>query len=458
MQAQATVDSLESPATKKTQEVRAAVKGTHGRRKWILISTVVLALGAAAAAWFLWGSKEAPKSWRTAGVDRGDIVTTATATGNLQPGSQIAIGAEVSGRIQSVEVDFNAKVTQGQVLARFETEDLDNAVKQAGLSLDAAKADVQRANATYEEARADEARLKQLAAGGAASRSQLTGARAATLRASADVYRSRANLHLAEAKVENARNDRDKAVITSPVNGVVLERKVEPGNTVAASLQSPELFVVAEDLSKMELHIAIDEADVGQVQAGQKATFTVDAWPEETFPATVEIIHLSPTVAGNVVTYTAVLTVDNSRELLRPGMTALATITTDTRSDVLRVPSAALRYQPARAEQSAGFSLIPTRPRGGGGGQNSRRAGGPGSTLWVLRDGQPQRIAVKLGRTDGRFTEVLEGELTEGDKVITGEDDPNSPAPAKSSGAKRTSGQGGQGGQGGAPSGPMGGM
>lgn len=462
MQARASLDTVTAPTaspSEKTRKVASAVKGDHGLRRWLLSGAVVLALAGAAAAWYAWGDGEAVKTWRTAAVDRGDIVTSATATGNLEPGRQVAIGAEISGRIKSVEVDYNAKVTQGQVLATFETEDLDNAVKQASLSLDAARADLQRASATLEEARADEARVKQLAAGGAASKSQLQAARATTLRASADVYRSRANLHLAEARVEDATNDRAKAVLTSPVDGVVLQRSVEPGNTVAASLQSPELFVLAEDLSRMELHVAIDEADVGQVQAGQEASFTVDAWPEETFPATVEIIHLAPTIAGNVVTYTAVLSVDNGRGLLRPGMTAMATITTDTRPDALRVPVAALRYQPAKAEQSAGFTLIPAR---GPGRQGNRRNNAPGSTLWVLRDGQPLRISVKLGRSDGRFTEVLDGELKEGDQVITGEDDPNgTAAPTNRSSGQRPGGGNGNSGarsSGGAARGNMGGL
>ena len=211
-----------------------------------------------------------------------------------------------------------------------------------------------------------------------------------------------------------------KAVIISPIDGVVLVRNVEPGQTVASSLQAPELFVVAEDLSKMTLKIWVDEADIGVVQPEQTATFDVSAWPGREFEAVVGRLSLSPTTTNNVVTYAAELQVDNADGALRPGMTANANIVTGKREGVLKVPNAALRFRPEDDTASAGSPLVmaPRRRRPSGGGA-APAAGGRGS-VYILKAGVSQEVQVRTGRSDGRFTEITQGELNEGDEVIVG--------------------------------------
>ncbi len=420
---------MSSPATahdatqEKAREVKRTLKKRGRGKAWAGLLLLAIA-GGAAAWWFL--LREDPQQravrWRTAQVERGDIIMKAIATGNLEPQRTISIGAEVSGRIISVEADFNDAVTQGQVLARFDTEALENSLEQARVQLNATRAGLRRSQIALEDARDNEARLKELHAQGATSARDYTAAQTALRRAQADLDDARAQEKLQKIRVDLAQTNLDRAVITSPVNGVVLKRSVEPGNTVAASLQSPELFLVAEDLAQMELHVGIDEADVGLVQAGQQAAFTVDAWPDRTFDADVTAVHLYPASTEGVVTYTAVLRVSNPDGALRPGMTASATITTQKREGVLRVPNAALRFTPPTdAAAASGLQSLFAGPRppmrglrGGGGSSTSS------NTLWLLRDDTPQRITVKLGRTDGLHTEILSDEIKEGDTLITG--------------------------------------
>ncbi|MEQ8859302.1 MAG: efflux RND transporter periplasmic adaptor subunit [Pseudomonadales bacterium] len=394
-------------------EVRAVLRSEHKRGRLGLTAWAAAVVAVAALiTWWLWPRTETVV-WQAHVVDRGDMLLTATATGNLEPKREVTVGAEISGLITEVLVTENDPVRQGQVLARFDTEELAVNLEQAEARLALAVASVTESEATLEEARLDEQRTQGVFDRGLAPEADLDRARAARERAAARVSSSQASVREARASVSVARTRLGKAVITSPIDGVVLDRNIEPGNAVAASFQTPQLFLLAEDLRQMELHIALDEADVALVEAGQPATFAVDAWPNEAFEARVLEVYLYPTVENNVVTYTTVLSADNADGRLKPGMTATATITTGERPDVLRVPNQALRFKPPQLDTAVGIQFGPP-------GRSTQREADSGSTVWRLRDGQPQRVPIRTGHTDGRYTEVLSDELAAGDEILIG--------------------------------------
>lgn len=365
-------------------------------------------------------------SYQTQEVVRGNLVITVSATGTLQPNNQVDVGSEISGTFKTVEVNYNDRVRRGQVLGRLDTAKQEAQVKQTIASLEAARARVLQARATVSEAKAKLARLVQVeeASGGKVpSKSEMESARATLERAVADEANVKAAVTQADASLEVQRIDLAKSVLRSPINGIVLKRAVEPGQTVAASLQTSVLFTLAEDLTLMELQVDVDEADVGKVQPGQNATFTVSAYPDRTFPAVVSQVRFgSKTVAG-VVTYTTVLKVNNTDLLLRPGMTGTAGITVQKVDNVTLVPNTALRFSPPAAvavKQSSGGSLLgklmPRPPSQAAKPQendpNTQRH------VWTLRAGQLQKIAVTTGMTDGVRTEVKGGALEPGTPVV----------------------------------------
>jgi HlyD family secretion protein len=395
-------------------EVRRVIHSERNRgRIGRFASLVALLAVAVLAGWWFWPD-DGEVQWQIHRLDRGDMVLTATATGSLEPKSEVSVGAEISGLITRVMVDDNDQVNEGQVLALFDTDELEVALEQAEAQLALSRASVAEAEATLEEARVDERRISALRQRGTSAQAELDSAIAARKRAEAKLAYARASVRQAEASVLQARTRLEKAVITSPINGVVLQRSIEPGNTVAASFQTPVLFLLAEDLKAMELHVSMDEADVGMVEAGQTATFTVDAWSGRAFSAEVLKVHLYPSVENNVVTYTTVLSVDNNEGLLKPGMTATATIETGRRENVLRVPNMAFRFIPPSADSGGGGLFSHPGSRAGG-----NRAG-PSNTVWVMRDGELARVVVETGASDGRYTELPGNELAEGDQVITG--------------------------------------
>ncbi|MEA3065440.1 MAG: HlyD family secretion protein [Sphingomonadales bacterium] len=402
------------------------------------------------------GSAEA--GYATEEVRRGDLTVTISATGNLLPTNQVEIGSEQSGLITDVFVDNNDQVTKGQPLARLDTSRLRDTIIQNEAALAAAQAQVAQANATAVQARANLARLEQVwrvSGHKVPSLVELDTGRAEHQRAIAGVRAAQAQVTQARAVLSSSQTNLSKATIYSPVTGVVLSRQVDPGQTVAASLSAPVLFVIAEDLGAMKLEVKVDEADVGQVKAGQRATFTVDAFPGRSFPAQILRVDVganasgsgasaSSSTASTVVAYTAVLSVQNPQMILRPGMTATAEIVTSERSKVLLVPNAALRYSPEReaaqaARQGSGGVtkvLVPQRGgRGGrGGGAQRQTTIGRGSqqTVYVLgEDGEPGPIRVTVGETNGSDTEVTSTELREGMKVITGRLASGESAPSK---------------------------
>ncbi len=391
-------------------------------------------------------SSEGEGGYATESVRRGDLTVSVSATGNLQPTNQVEVGSEQSGLITQVLVDNNDRVVQGQPLARLDTARLNDAIVQAQAGLAAAQAQVATAQASAAQARANLSRQEEvfrISGGRVPSETELDAARAENRRAVAGVRSAEAQVAQARAQLSSAQTNLSKATIYSPVTGVVLSRQIDPGQTVAASFQAPVLFTIAEDLSAMRLEVRVDEADVSQVREGQRATFTVDAYPGRTFPASVRRVDVGANASGSqtstssttaasgtVVAYTADLAVANAQLLLRPGMTATAEIVTTERRNVLLVPNAALRWSPerdaaAQRGQQGGVTsvLVPRGPRRrGGGGAGREVAIGRGSqqTVYVLgEDGNPRPIRVTVGESNGSETEVTGGELQPGMQVIT---------------------------------------
>lgn len=398
-----------------TSDVEASLGISTGRRwkRALWISFACLLLAGIVGAAVLWLRPKPPAiRWREVALDSGDIVVKVGATGTLEPARSVRVGAQVSGRVAEVLVDHNDPVTRGQVLVRLDLDTFSNALKEAQASSRGAATEVTRARATLAQAQVIAQQAEQLSADGVISESELLRAQTDLSVAKASVGTTRAQRSLAKIRVEQAQDQLDKAVITSPIDGVVLGRTVEPGNTIVASFQAPELFLLAEDLRSMALELDIDEADVGQLAVGQQATFTVDAWLGREFTATVAKVYFSPTTTNAVVTYTAELVLDNSALLLRPGMTVSADIVTATRRGVLRVSNTALRFAPPADDTSgAGFQFGPPA-------QDKKRASR--AAIWALRDGVPVQLEATLGASDGYFTELVAGDLTEGTKVLVG--------------------------------------
>ena len=390
-------------------------------RKIVMLVAAGVVLVAGVALYFLARPSES-NGFKIAAVTRGDLTVMVTATGVLEPVNQVEVGTEISGTVKSVEVDFNDHVKVGQVLARLDTAQLEARERQAKAALDLAHSKVAEAQATVIETRNTNQRMQQLAEKQLCSKEQCDAAKAAYSRALAALASAKAQVTQAQAQLDSDRTALGKANIVSPINGIVLQRQVEPGQTVAASLQTPVLFILAESLAQMELHVAVDEADVGQVKDGQLATFSVDAYPDKTFPAKIIQVRSAPKTVEGVVTYETVLSVDNSDLLLRPGMTATADITVNKLKNVLLVPNAALRFSPPvneKANKSSGSligQLMPHRP------PRDRKAVEPvkrgEQRVWILRDGAPVAVPITVGSTDGRVTEVLSGKLEPGQEVL----------------------------------------
>ncbi len=415
--------------------------GTKPRPRWrrtmkywlpALIAAVLVVLILAAV------FRDKPKpDYITTQVSQESLALSVTATGNLRPTNQVEVGAEVTGPLDSVLVDVNDRVAKGQVIAVINTEIIDQQIAQSRANLNAARAALAQAQAVLDIDKVQLARLEEvrrLSGGRVPSQIELDQAKAAVERDRAAVASARANIEAADASLKGILTTRTRAVIRAPVDGVVLARRVEPGQTVVASFNTVTLFVIAEDLGEMQLRVSIDEADVGQVSAGQQATFTVDAYPGRRFPARLQRIDLASrnTVdsqsgsaaaaagAGSVVSYEARLDVQNPDGLLRPGMTATATIATQNTGSVLLVPNAALRFRPDTEEEAGGGVF---NPQIGLEDQKQQASIGEGSRqqVQVLQaDGTLRAVDVVTGRSDGRRTVVRSKELKPGMKVVTG--------------------------------------
>lgn len=475
------------------------------RAAWITVAVIGLIIAALVG----WQMRPKPEKdpYRFGAIERGDITRSVSASGSLQALVTVDVGSQISGQVTTVLADFNDEVKAGQTLAILDPQTYQSRVAQGQADIVAGQAAVRQAQATLENAQADYSRKKTLVDQGWYAASTLDQATAALKTARANVAAAQARVTQSRASLRSQQVDLGRTTIVSPIDGIVVDRKVEPGNTVAASLQAPVLFTIAQDLSKVEVKISVDEADVGQLQEGQMVRFTVDAFPEDTFEGIVTQVRKQPTTDQNVVSYTVIAEADNPQRKLLPGMTANADIIIDTKRNVVKVPAQALRWSPPSESRSANRSagaVVVAGPGGGGprpsGGMGARiveqldldarqqkawepiqadlrtklqaaraaaagnpaamreavaktmnealgklepllrpdqkaklaalratmaqgrgRAGGlRGGTVYVLRDKKPVPISVRVGATDGSYTEIVSRELKPGDQVIVG--------------------------------------
>ncbi|OYY69551.1 efflux RND transporter periplasmic adaptor subunit [Sphingomonas sp. 28-63-12] len=431
--------------------------------KWVLVAIGVILLILLALRLF---APAAKPTYATEAAQKGTLVVSVSATGKLAPTNQVDVGSEVSGLVAKVLVDVNDRVSKGQPIATIDPQRFQDSVNQSSAQLNSSIASVAQAQATLAQSSAQLARLQdvsRLSQGRVPAKTEMEQAIADRDRAIANVRAAEANVSAARATLSSNQYNLVRAVIRSPVNGVILARQVEPGQTVAASFNTPTLFVIAEDLTRMKLEVAIDEADVGEVMAGQQASFTVDAFPGATFPATITRVDLgsnlsaqsattTTTTTNQVVSYSATLAVANPDIKLRPGMTATADITTTRKDNVLLVPNAALRFRPtdgAAAGQGGGIASAfgPPRLRRGGGERTATIGRGSTQTVYVQQDdGSVKPISIVTGDTNGSMTEVTGGSLKPGMKVVTGQlaaGASSGAAGGNTSGARQRSGAGG---------------
>ncbi len=383
---------------------------------------ILLVLGVAGAiAWWLMPQKIAPeKRYVTAPLERGPITQIVSANGTLNPVKLVNVGSQVSGIVKKLYADFNNHVQAGQILL-----ELDPALNQA--QLQQSMANVSNAKASLELALANETRMSTLYAQEYVSRQELDTAVQA-------LKSAQAQLAVAEAQAERDRTNLAYTVIRSPVSGVVVSRAVDVGQTVAASFQTPTMFTIAQDLSKMQIDSSYAEADVGSIHEGQQATFRVDAYPDRNFNGVVSQVRLNPTTQQNVVTYDVVIAVDNSDQSLMPGMTAYVSVIVAQRKEALLAPNAALRFRPSETKAGPGKPQAAGKEGRGKEGRSKEKGAadsGRTATVYVLENGQLKPVRIAVGITDNRFTEVLGGDLKEGAAVVVEDSQP----PAKGSGA-----------------------
>jgi HlyD family secretion protein len=396
------------------QGVGARSVALRGLRRWpfwlgLLLVFVVAVL--------LLRDKNATVQYKTMNIEEGSITATVSSTGKVNAVVTVQVGSQVSGTIQKLFADFNSQVKKGQIVAQIDPALFEAQVEQARAKLMNDEANVEKAKVALVDAKRNLGRMEELLAKNLIAQSEKDTAQtandssAAALKAAqAQVVQDRAALQLAETNLRYT-------TIRSPVDGIVISRNVDVGQTVAASLQAPVLFTIAQDLTEMQVDSSVDEADIGKVKVGEEAEFTVDAYPDSPFRGTVHDIYNEPIIVQNVVTYDAIIRVRNPDLTLKPGMTANVTIRVGHREGVVKLPNAALRYRPSKARSSSSASSKPANA----------------GEVWVLKQGKAVPVQVTLGLSDGNFTEVAAGELHPGDQVITDE--------TSKSGASPTSGR-----------------
>lgn len=377
---------------------------TRRNRRAIVIVAVAIATAAAGAGVLNARRSAAAPAVITDVVTRGPIVSTVSAMGTLEPVTTVDVGTQVSGTIQSLHADFNSLVKKGQVLARLDPALFRSAIEQAQANLTRAQAELERLNVGLADAKVKRDRAGELAERQLIPASELEGAEVSVRSAEAQTRSAAAQVTQARAALRQAEVDLSKTVITSPIDGIVIARNVDVGQTVAASLQAPTLFHLAASLEEMQLKASVDESDVGTIGAGQAVTFTVDAHPQQTFSGRVQQVRLNPVVEQNVVTYAAIISAPNPELKLKPGLTAHATIEVARRENVLRVPSAALRFRPSEDVKKAL-------------GADGLSAEGP--AVWQYTEEGLRPRSVRAGAGDGIYTEVAAPGLAEGARVVT---------------------------------------
>ncbi len=396
---------------------------TRSRLVWLIAIVLLVLLG-------LWrctsGDANAPE-FQTALVERGDIVSRVSTSGSLQAVVTVDVGSQVSGRIQELFADFNSKVKKGEKIAKIDPSLFQAAVVQAEANVTAARANVSRLEVTAEDAERQARRASEVFEQRLISETERDTAVSNARAARASVEQAKGQLAQARASLDQARTNLRYTDIVSPTDGVVISRAVNVGQTVAASLQAPVIFTIAQDLRAMEVHTNVAESDIGRLEPGMPVTFTVDAYPGEPFRGKIRDIRNAPQVVQNVVTYDAVIDVANEELKLKPGMTATVTVVTDRRENVISVPNAALRFRPegfggpgagAQRAPGAGGANAGNRPRRGPEGGGDAAAAQAQRTIYVLVNGKPQPRQVTVGISDGRVTEITGGDLEEGENVI----------------------------------------
>lgn len=373
-------------------------------KKKIIISLIIVCMMAAGLFFYLRGNGD-NTAYKTEKVTRGEIKSDVTATGTVNAVTTVSVGTQVSGTVKRLLVDYNSPVKKGQLLAQIDPSTFQGQVDQARANLLSAQANMEKSAVSVTDARRTYDRSRELFAQNFIARSELDTAETNLHSTEAQLKVNQAQVEQAKASLKIAETNLQYTNIVSPVNGTVISRSVDVGQTVAASFQTPTLFSIAQDLTKMQINTSVDEADIGRVQTGQDVSFTVDAYPDTIFAGKVSEVRNAPTTVSNVVTYDVIIKVDNPQLKLKPGMTANVSITVETRHDVLRVPNAALRFKPSEAKGR----------KGTGAEQQDRK----GSRVWVLEQETPRPVQVTTGLSDGNFTEISSGQLKAGQEIIT---------------------------------------
>jgi HlyD family secretion protein len=374
-------------------------------KKKVIILAIIATVIIAVALFFSLRGNGNNAAYKTEKISRGEIKSIVTATGTVNAVTTVSVGTQVSGTINKLFVDYNSTVKKGQLLAQIDPSTFQSQVDQAMANLWTAKANVEKAVVATIDAQRTYERNKELFAQNFIARSDLDTAETSFKSAQAQQKVNQSQVQQAQAALKIAEANLQYARIISPVDGTVISRSVDVGQTVAASFQTPTLFSIAQDLTKMQIDTSVDEADIGKVKSGQDVSFTVDAYPDTIFTGKVAVVRNAPTTVSNVVTYDVVIQVANPELKLKPGMTANVSITIETRPDVLRIPNAALRFKPADVK------VISEK--------TTDKQGMKGTKIWIMENGKLKPVKVTVGLSDGNYTEIITGELKAGQEIIT---------------------------------------
>jgi HlyD family secretion protein len=392
------------------------IEQSQKRWKKIFWGSILLGIIAAVSLYMLKYNENEKTAYITVPLKTQDLTTTVSATGNLEPTNTVDVGIEVSGTVDDVLVDYNDRVHSGQILARLDTTRLTAAVTSSQAILMKSQANEQSAKVAVDNAAVENDRVHTMytsTQGNYPSRKEMQSSSMMLLQAKASLAAAKAQVAQSTAQLKSDNDNLRKAVVVSPIDGIVLARKVEPGQTVVASMQTPILFTLAEDLTKMKAIVSVDEADIGGVKEGQEVRFNVDAFPNREFKGKIIQLRLNSAVVSGVVTYEAVVQVDNSDLQLRPGMTASASIITDTLKNVTIIPNAALRFSPPQSNDDTKKKKK----------KHALEETDKGENVWILKNGIPAKVKVKIGKTDGISSVVTASSLKMGDLLITGIDE-----------------------------------
>jgi len=395
-------------------------------RKYLIILTVLILIAGSSGYFFY---KRTPEiSYKTARIERGAIVSTVAATGNLSAVTTVQVGTQVSGTIQKLYVDFNSRVKKGQAIAEIDPSLFNASVEQSRGNYLSAEANLQKARVTLTDAERTFSRNKKLLADGIISQGDFDVAETALQSSRSAVTAAEGALAQAQGSLMQSKTNLRYSTIRSPVDGVVISRAIDVGQTVAASFQTPTLFTIAQDLTKMQIEVSVDEADISRIQLHQNAGFTVDSYPEQTFRGKVVQIRSAPVITQNVVTYVVVVNVDNSDLKLKPGMTANVSVEVAKKDDVLKLPPPALRFKPkskgddakgkVNGDRSAASAQRPADGMGSGAKVAPGKSRGRSQKVYLLKEGKAVAVAVKTGIANNSSIELVEGDLKEGDDVI----------------------------------------